>query len=374
MVGTRDFDHVTTSNPDQTLSVVNDPNQKLDSAGAGESVWQNTEWTTYNGFYRQYPEIKAQIDKLALWTVGKGYNAEEKTQKILEKIKGFGKDTFNSIMENQIKIKKINGDSYAHIVKDKAGRLVNLKPLNPGRMKIITKEDGLIDRYEIMSVDGKKAVHTFTPKEIFHLTNDREGDEIHGVSVFEALKDILKNIKQLDQDMMVVFHRFVVPQIVWELETDDDAEIDKFKTKADKGQNEGRNLFIPKGAASWDILKVEQFASLNPLDWRKEWVDHATKSTGIPELILGSGQDTTEASAKVVYLAFQQTIEKEQRFVEEQCKLQLGIELVYEFPARIEENLGEDEGKDSDINKTKRSEVEITSVDKSKDTKVVAPK
>lgn len=376
MAGTRDYDNVDTGNQEETLSLINDPSQDVDSAstGAEETSYNNPDWATYNGFYRQYPEIKAQVDKLALWSVGKGYNADSKTMKILDKIKGFGKDTFNSVMENLIKIKKINGDAYAHIIKDKAGRLINLKPLNPGRIRIVADNMGMIIRYELMGVDGKDVNHTFEPEEIFHLTNDREADEIHGVSVFEALKTVLKDIKQLDEDMSIVFHRFVVPIILWKLDTDDEGEIAKFKAKADKATKEGRNMFIPKDAVDAEILDVAQFASLNPLDWRKEWVDHAIKSTGIPRLILGSSSEETEASAKVVYLAFQQTIEKEQRFIEEQCKLQLKIDLVYEFPARIEENLGEDEGKDGGINQTKKSEVKISNVDNTNKSKVSSPK
>ncbi len=277
-------------------------------------------------------------------------------------------------MENLVKVKKINGDSFAHIIKDKAGRLINLKPLNPGLLRIVVNDMGIITKYQQLDVDKKNIVKDYTPDEIFHLCNDRNADEIHGVSIFEALKDVLKNIKQLDNDMRVVFHRFVVPMLIFKLDTDDESEIAKFKTKGDKAVNEGDNLYIPKDAVDIDTLNIAQFATLNPLDWRKEWIDHAIKSTGIPRLILGSSSEETEASAKVVYLAFQQTIEKEQRFIEEQCKLQLNIELEYEFPARIEENLGEDEGKDSAINKTKRNEVEITSIDKTNKSKVVSPK
>ena len=375
-MGTRNFSNVANSALGQTLSEVDDTNQEVDRAipGNKETTYQQDNWTKYNGYYRQYPEIKAQIDKLGLWTVGKGYNTDEKTEKILSKIKGFGKDSFNSIMENLVKIKKINGDSYAHIIKDKAGRLINLKPLNPGLMKIVTNGDGIIIRYELMDLAKVNVIKKFKPEEVFHLCNDREADEIHGVSVFEALESVLKNIKQLDNDMTVVFHRFVVPMVIFELDTDDAAEIAAFKTKADTAVDKGDNLFIPKDAVKIDTLNIAQFATLNPLDWRQEWVDHAIKSTGIPRLILGSSADATEATAKVIYLAFQQTIEKEQRFIEEQCKLQLNITLEYEFPARIEENLGEDEGKDSPINTTKKSEVLMTSVDNSNKPKVVSPK
>jgi len=73
---------------------------------------------------------------------------------------------------------------------------------------------------------------------------------------------------------------------------------------------------------------------------------------------------TTEASSKMVYLAWQQVIETEQNYLEKQIKLQLGLDVTFEFPARIEENLGEDEGKDKPINKTSRAEMEVTTISK----------
>ncbi len=366
MVGTRDYDNVAVTESDQSLSVVETPSQELDSPSQGqETTWVNSNWTTYNGYYRQNQGgSKAAIKKFAMWIVGKGYKADKATTTKLGKIKGNGKDTFDSIIENALRIKKINGDSFAEIIKDTRGRLINLKPLNPGSTQVVANSKGMIVGYEQLNQDGKVIGKRFDVKNILHLCNDRDGDEIHGVSVYEGSTKMLDSIQQLDNDMAIVFHRYVMPLMIFKLTTDKATEIAKYKAQLKESLNTGQSLIIPKDAVDADTFQIPQFATLNPLDWRKEWKSEAIKDLGIPELVLGSADGTVDASAKMVYLAFQQTIEDEQRELEQQLKSQLGIDIDFNFPARIEENLGEDEGKDGDINTTKKSEVQVTSIKK----------
>ena len=64
---------------------------------------------------------------------------------------------------------------------------------------------------------------------------------------------------------------------------------------------------------------------------------------------MGSAREFTEASAKIAYLAFQQTIEEEQLFVEEQMLMQLGLQIELEFPASLENELLSDKAKDGEM-------------------------
>jgi hypothetical protein len=66
----------------------------------------------------------------------------------------------------------------------------------------------------------------------------------------------------------------------------------------------------------------------------------------VPKIILGGSGEFTEASAKIAYLAFQQTIEEEQLFIEEQIFNQLGLTIDLEFPASLENELLSDNKKD----------------------------
>src|SRR3990167_7691722 len=65
-----------------------------------ETYYDNTKWAQQLGYYKKIPELKTAIDALARWTIGKGFKSNEITELLLMQIKGFGKDSFNSILEN----------------------------------------------------------------------------------------------------------------------------------------------------------------------------------------------------------------------------------------------------------------------------------
>ncbi len=353
--------NTTTQALDQSLKIQTTAAQEVDRAGAQkETRWQSTKWPTYLGYYKSHNATKAVVNKLKMWSVGKGFKADKKTKKILDEIRGWGKDTFNGVISNQIGVKHINGDSYAEIIKDKKGKLLNLKPLNPGSMVHIVNNQGMLTEYKHILTDGTEK--TLALEKVFHLSLNRTADEIHGTGDIESLTNFLDKIKQLDEDMAIMFHRFVVPLVIWKLNTDDPTAMATFKTQSQNARNGGDDMIISDKATEWSLLEagVGVGKTIDPMTWRNKWTEEVIKGGGVPALIMAIEAGTTEASSKMVYLAWQQVIEDEQRSVEDQIKAQLGLEIKYEFPARIEENLGEDEGKDSAINKGKRSEVEIT--------------
>ncbi len=356
--------NTTTQELDQSLKIQTTDAEDVDRAREiTETIWVNEDWEKYNGYYKQHIATKSVINKLGMWAVGKGFKKDKmkKAQlKILEGIRGWGKDTFNEVIDNQVRVKHINGDSYAEIIKDDSGKLINLKPLNPGSIGHVINPQGILEGYKQRNTNGSET--PFALEKIFHLVLNRTADEIHGTGDIESLTTFLDKIKQLDEDMSVMFHRFVVPLVIWKINTDDETAMAKFKTQSKKARNGGDDMVIPETAVEWSLLEPGKGVGkvIDPMNWRNKWTEEVIKGGGVPALIMAIEAGTTEASSKMVYLAWQQVIEKEQRDLEAQIKSQLGIEVKFDFPARIEENLGEDEGKDSAINKGKRSEIEIT--------------
>ena len=322
------------------------------STGFQETTF-DPDWKKWHGYYRTIPEYQAVIDKLASWTVGRGFEADNKTLKDLKKIKGFGKDDFNSLMENFIRTFLICGDSFSEIIRDKAGRVINLKPLNPGSMRIVADPYGIITRYEqhAQTPNGKKTIE-FKPKNILHFSWNRIADEIHGIPFAEKLEQIIKMRNECMLDMKVMFHRYVKPLTIYQVDTDDEGEISAFKTKLDKSFEKTENLIMPADTVkSIERVSIPQYSTLDPLPWLKYLVRVFTTACGVPEVIHGWGEETTEASAKVIYLAFQQTIERLQRYMEAQLEIQIGIKLNLEFPASIEPEILEDQAKDPSLKK-----------------------
>jgi hypothetical protein len=215
-------------------------------------------------------------------------------------------------------------------------------------MTIVVDNKGMLKRYE--QNIGTSSPIKFKVEDIFHLSWNRIGDEIHGISCVEKIETIILMRAEAMDDLKTVFHRYVKPLWVWMLDTDDTTEIAAFKSKADETVKNSENIYIPKGAAEAERVSVPQYSTLDPLPWIDSLTQYFYQATGMPDVILGSAKQTVEASAKILYLAFQQSIEKNQLFLEENIKAQLGFDVNFEFPASIQSDLLQDESKDGNSN------------------------
>ena len=321
-----------------------------------ETEWMNEKYSQYLGYYKDIPELAAVIDAKATWTVGKGFKADEATTMQLDTIKGFGKDTFNTILENMARTKEIGGDSYAEIIRDDKENLINIKPLDPAVMIHITGPKGDIIRFEqISKVKGKKS-EKFKPEEIFYLPRNRVADETHGNTMTERLATIILMRNEAMEDWKRVMHRNVDPMIAYKLDTDDTAKIAAFKKSVDAAKGKGENMYIPQGSVEFEIISLAPNANLNPLAWIESLNNYFYQSAGVPQIILGGTGAITEAAVKIAYLAFQQTIEEEQLFIEEQVLSQLNLVIELEFPASLENELLSDKEKDTESGAAKPSD------------------
>jgi len=329
------------TNPMSDYSV--DP-QTLDSPqDQNETRYTNTEWSQQLGYFNQIAELTATINAKATWTIGKGFKADEVTTMLLDTLKGNGLDTFNTILENMIRTYYIGGDSYCEIIRDDEGNLINLKPLNPRRITVVVNKQGMLARYED-TFKGKKT--KFKPEQIFHLARNRIGDQIHGVSVIDSVESIILARNESITDYKKVMHRFVMPQWKFKLKTDDPTEIAAYKAKMDSATEAGDNIYEPFDVSESELLSIAPNATLDPKAWIEAQGDFFYEAVGVPQIILGGSGEFTEASAKIAYLAFQQNIEEEQLFIEEQVLSQLNLVIELEFPASLENELLSDNKKD----------------------------
>jgi len=313
---------------------------------SNETTYQLDNWPELYGNYINVPEVQAVIDAKATWTVGKGYKAKTSIEKFtLLGIKGIGIDTFNTILENMIRTYNIAGDSYCEIIRDKQGFPINFKPLDPSTIKIVANRAGRIKRYEQI---GKGKTKKFNPDKILHLSRNRVADNIHGTSMITSLKTAIIQMLEAEDMQATAIRRFLYPRWIIHLDTDNPAEIAAFKVKYDKANASGENMYIPKGTVELEQVSIAPNSTLNPLPWIESRKNKFFQGAGVPQIIVGGSGEFTEASAKIAYLAFQQTIEEEQLYIEEQVGMQLGIEIDLEFPASLENEMLSDNKKDGD--------------------------
>ena len=314
----------------------------LDTDGAldqDETFYINTDWVTDYGYYNSIPEFKTAVDAKALWTMGAGFESDEITSLVLGTIKGNGKDSFNSILKNMIKVKTISRDSFAEVIRDAEGMLVNLKPLNPSSIKIVQNRMGQILRYEQVTKVRGLANKRFSPDQIFHLSHDRVADEIHGTRIIDSLGWLILARNEAMADWKTVLHRNVRPMRIWYLDTDDTAEIAAFKAKTDAASAETENIYVPKGTVETEIASVAPNATLNPMSWIDQLNDCFFQAVMVPQILFGNAKGFTDAAGKIVYLAYEQSVKAEQLYIEEQVLGQLNIEIFLTFPASLQSDM-----------------------------------
>jgi len=304
-----------------------------------ETFYINTDWETDYGYYNSIPEFKTAVDAKALWTMGAGFEADEITSLLLGTIKGNGKDSFNSILKNMIKVKTISKDSFAEVIRDAEGMLVNLKPLNPSSIKIVQNRMGQILRYEQVTKVKGVANKCFSPDQIFHLSHDRVADEIHGTRIIASLEWLILARNEAMTDWKRVLHRNIDPLWVFHLDTDDTSEIASFKAKNDGARANGENMYVPKGVVVPELIATAANASLNPMSWIDSLNDYFFQAVMVPQILFGNAKGFTDAAGKIVYLAYEQSVKAEQLYIEEQVLGQLNIEIFLTFPASLQSDM-----------------------------------
>lgn len=319
-----------------------------------ETFYNNPNWSVYLGYYKTIPELKSAIDSMVMWTIGKGYSVNISNLKNqLDNIRGWGEDSFLSILRNHDTITMINGDAYTEAIRKKNGRLLNLKPLNPAFMRTVVNDKGIIIRYE--EVRGKNVIRKLKPSQVLHSTENRIGSEIHGVSKIEAVKWIIDARNAAMSDLRRVMHRSTIRVLY--VDEDDTSRLITLKTQYKEGLANGDVLIIParKGEAEFQDLSVPPVTAY--MEWIKYLENVFYKQIGVPEIILGGSQNYTEASSKVGYLTFEQPYMARQKRLEEDLKNQLGIDITFNRPVSLKDNIQSDEAKNTGQVSLKSSEL-----------------
>ena len=313
---------------------------------SGETFWDSPYFTKWYGYYKTIPELKSAINALATWVLGQGYTTDSLTQVELEYITGWGEDTFNSILWNMLVTKKINGDAFAEVIRDKDTRqLLNLKPLDPASMRIVCNEQGKIIRYEQRSKTSKGEPKKFKVDDIFHITNDRVADNIHGESIIEACQWAIDARNEAMADWRRISHRSTI-RILY-VEEDNLTKLNLMKADYAQAINKGELLILPCKAgeaqfADLTLPPAEQF-----LAWIRYLENFFYQALGVPKVILGGTAENTEASAKVSVIVFDPTFTREITELEADIWNQLGIKIKINKQPSLMDNAQEDESKNA---------------------------
>lgn len=341
----RDITQTTQTNPNLIPDFSITSESIEEESALKETEYINFDWTDQLGYFKGIPELNRAITSLAIWTAGLGHVLKNKRdQVILENMTGWGEDSFTSIMINLIKTKKFGRDSYAEIIRDDSGNLLNLKVLNTGRIKHIINSQGLLERYEYLQTNGK--FKKMALNKIFHLCNDRIANEIHGTSIVEIVKDVIDARKEVIDDMRRVSHLSSIR--VMYVDENDPTRLANLKIDYAEAIKNGSVLIIP------GTKKETEFQDLNMppmeafLSQIRFYGDFFYQAVGIPKVIATS-ENFTEAASKIGFLTFEPVYTNEQTQLEADIWNQLGIRIKFNRPPSLSSDVQKDEAKDGAV-------------------------
>ena len=312
----------------------------------GETYWDYPDWEQNWGYFNAVGDLKSALLMKTIWTVGKGWTANTRDTVRLDRIMGTGKDTFDDIIFNLDLVKNIGGDSFAEIIRNDDGSVVNIRPLDPAYMRSVWDKNGMLVRYEQRSrVKGKKN-KTFELKDILHLSNNRLADQIHGISDIKAVEKVIKADAESFEDMQKLVHFQVKPFMIFKMKTDDTTRIKAFATKINEARKNGEDLFVPDDddLLSWEVVQVNPSSIL--MEWRNDLKNKYYRQLGMPEILFGTS-GATESGGKMEIFAHETTFEHNQRYIERQIWNQLAVRINLIPPSSLLNDLQADEGKDA---------------------------
>lgn len=336
-----DMRETTITNLTNGVSLFSPDSKALDSPVGKETSWQNNDFSTWLNYYKTDAQLKQTLLALGTWAFGKGYNANTPTNLLLERITGSGEDTFSSICMQMLVMKKLNGDAYAEIIRTKSGTLLNLKPLNPGNVKVVFNEAGIIIRYEMLDQEGQ-TTNKIKPEDMFHTVNDRLGDEIHGLSVVENIQWALDAKQEAMNDWRRIEHRATI-RIMY-ADDDNDFTLDELKLQYKDAIDKGELLILPGSKKDMELTDINVPPITSFIEWIRYLDNYIYQVIGVPKIIATS-EGFTEAGGKVGFLTFEPVYTKEQTELEKDLWNQIAIKVKFNRPPSLQDNVQEDEAK-----------------------------
>lgn len=308
-----------------------------------ENEWTNVYASKYYGFYYGVGEYRASINAFATWVIGQGYDTDNRTNVQLDNITGWGEDTFQSIIWNMLCVKKFSGDSYSQIMRNDKGTLINLKPLDPRRMKHITNKQGILIRYDYAQGDGK--VKRLKPNEVLHFCNDRILDEPHGTAVTSAVEWVCEALQEAYRDWRRIMHKSSL--LIFYVDEQDTTRLTKLKSEMATGIKNGDVLIL---TCKPEEARLEPMQAPPAQAWSlyvNNLEDKFYKQLGVPKVVLGGTAENTEASAKVGVISYEPIWVREITELEKDLWNQLAIKIKIRKQPSLMANMQEDEAKNT---------------------------
>ena len=141
----------------------------------------------------------------------------------------------------------------------------------------------------------------FDPHEIIHIKIDTDPGEAYGTSKIEAVKDILALIIGMREDVGMIAKNYASPIILFRIGTElipaSPDTVNEFKANLESQMTVSSNI-VSSTMVDPVVIATGQKA-MNLQNYLTQFMGMFFGAMGIPEILLGQGQETTEATAKI---------------------------------------------------------------------------
>lgn len=294
----------------------------------------------YYGYYFGIPEVYSAANALATWAINRGWKAKDVQTKVdLDHVTGNGKQNFTSISYQHVIVTMIVGDAFIEC-KREDGRLVNMIPISPERVRVAFKKDGLISHYDVWNGEGWKKVKK---ENMLHSSNKKIADQMGGTSQLLAAKKIIDARNEALDDERVIKHRDKALGIAY-YKTDKAGKISFANSQIEKAVKNGEMLGLPE-----DTVKIEAYPSRSSED-RTQWIQYLEnffyQIFGVPRSI-ASSDGTSEVGGKMGHVIFEPVYTKVQVDYEADLWTQQQISVKFNRPPSLGGLVQEEEAKNT---------------------------
>ncbi len=161
-------------------------------------------------------------------------------------------------------------------------------------------------------------------------------------------------------DMKILQHRNIWPLRTIEVDTENTTKINRIRTEFQDAIKNRDIVIIPKGTVEVKTDGVAPNETLSPLAWQKSLVKKFYQVVATPQIIVGGSEEITEATAKVLLLVWIQEYRTGQLYLEREILSQLNLEIKYNLPASVQNELISGENKSETMQASTPEDTSVT--------------
>jgi len=304
-------------------------------------------YALYESYYRRVPLINATVNYTADMATGVGYHLVSDSESDKKKIEEFMTEfDVATIIHRITKQLLIYGNAYLEIVKT-GKRITDLKLLSPKTITIITNEYGDVEEY-IQVISNLDDPIKFSPDEIAHFKWNVISDDTYGTSAIAAVVTNVKIKLSMEHDLSLIAHRYAAPQVHYKIGSDDypaaDSAVDEFESDL-------AEIHPEMDLVTDHTITSEVIRPLGKSIGIESYVDHIENQIiagmQVPEVVLGRGKGSTEATANVQLAAFDRRVGSLQKLEAKEIETNLFDIIV--LAGSVEIVFGQLEKEDEDV-------------------------